>query len=87
MHDVKYHPNIPRNERTLDYRDNLMLCEHAILCLIDPSKRAFVYIEDNLPIMIEKHLLQGYVHHFDFQRYFSNINIIYVYLSFHVCSF
>lgn len=87
LHNVKYHPNIPHNERTSDYQDILMLCEHAILCLINPSEKAFVYIENNLPIMIQKHLLQGYVHHFDFERYFGNIDRIHAYLSFHVCSF
>lgn len=68
LHNIKYHPDIPHNERTSDYRDILMLCEHAILCLIDPSKKAFVYMEDNLSITIQKHLLQGFVYHFDFER-------------------
>ncbi|XP_050453076.1 uncharacterized protein LOC126852367 isoform X1 [Cataglyphis hispanica] len=80
LHDVKYHPDIPHNERILDYRDILMLCEHAILCFIDPSKKAFVYMEDNLSVIIQKHLLQGCVYHFDFKSdtkdYYSALLIL-----------
>jgi len=50
-----------------------MLCEHAILCLIDPSEKAFVYVENDLSVIIQNHLLQGYVYHFDSTRYFHKM--------------
>lgn len=49
---------------------NQLLCHHAILCLIEPSKKGAVLIEDNLPVIIKKYLMHGYKYHFDFQRYF-----------------
>ncbi|KOX67172.1 hypothetical protein WN51_09416, partial [Melipona quadrifasciata] len=45
-----------------------ILCYHAILCLIEPSKKSAVLMEDNLPVVIKKYLIQGYRYHFDFQR-------------------
>ncbi|XP_017764440.1 PREDICTED: uncharacterized protein LOC108553886 [Eufriesea mexicana] len=47
---------------------NQLLCHHAILCLIEPSKKGAVLIENNLSIIIQKYLSQGYKYHFDFQR-------------------
>lgn len=47
---------------------NQLLCHHAILCLIEPSKKGAVLIEDNLPVIIKKYLMHGYKYHFDFQR-------------------
>ncbi|XP_076640546.1 uncharacterized protein LOC143352141 isoform X1 [Colletes latitarsis] len=47
---------------------NQLLCQHAILCLIEPSKKAFVLFEDDLSIIIQKYLSQGYKYHFEFQR-------------------
>ncbi|XP_031827039.1 uncharacterized protein LOC116424588 isoform X2 [Nomia melanderi] len=47
---------------------NQLLCHHSILCLIEPSKKAFVSIEDDLMIVIKKHLSQGYKYQFEFQR-------------------
>ncbi|KAK9294239.1 hypothetical protein QLX08_011068 [Tetragonisca angustula] len=45
-----------------------VLCYHAILCLIEPSKKGAVLMEDNLPVVIKKYLTHGYRYHFDFQR-------------------
>ncbi|XP_024225600.1 uncharacterized protein LOC105681192 [Bombus impatiens] len=49
---------------------NQVLCHHAILCLIEPSEKGAVLIEDNLPVIVQKYLVHGYKYHFDFQRYF-----------------
>ncbi|RLU23075.1 hypothetical protein DMN91_005353 [Ooceraea biroi] len=68
LDEVQYHSNIPhfkRNKKRLDYQHTLMLCEHAILCLIEPSEKASVYIENNLSGVIQNYLLQEYVYHFD----------------------
>lgn len=51
-------------------RYNQLLCRHAILSLIEPSEKAFVLFEDDLSVVIEKYLSQGYKYHFEFQRYF-----------------
>ncbi|KAG6796168.1 hypothetical protein HZU73_08293 [Apis mellifera caucasica] len=51
---------------------NQLLCHHAILCLIEPSKKGAVLIEDNLPVIIKKYLMHGYKYHFDFQRNSKN---------------
>nr|XP_034186780.1 uncharacterized protein LOC117607320 [Osmia lignaria] len=48
-----------------------VLCHHAILCLIEPSKRAVVLFEDDLSTVIEKYLLHGYKYNFESQRYFN----------------
>ncbi|XP_076278939.1 uncharacterized protein LOC143208395 isoform X1 [Lasioglossum baleicum] len=47
---------------------NQLLCHHAILCLIEPSDKAFVLIENDLSAVIKKYLLQGYDYHFECQR-------------------
>ncbi|KZC08701.1 hypothetical protein WN55_10723 [Dufourea novaeangliae] len=47
---------------------NQLLCHHAILCLIEPSEKAFVLVENDLLDVIKKYLLQGYKYHFEFQR-------------------
>ncbi|XP_053994304.1 uncharacterized protein LOC128884740 [Hylaeus volcanicus] len=49
-------------------RCNQLLCHHAILCLIEPSEKAFVLYENDLSVVIKKYLMQGYEHHFEFQR-------------------
>ncbi|XP_076753646.1 uncharacterized protein LOC143425063 [Xylocopa sonorina] len=51
--------------KQVDY--NLALCRHAILCLIEPSKKAIVSIEDDLSIVIQSYLSRGYKYHFEFQ--------------------
>lgn len=65
---------IIQKESYNDTRDkmkfNQILCRHAILCLIEPSEKAFVMLEDNLSLVIQKYLSQGYKYHFEFQRYF-----------------
>ncbi|XP_076643074.1 uncharacterized protein LOC143353545 isoform X2 [Halictus rubicundus] len=47
---------------------NQLLCHHAILCLIEPSDKAFVLIENDLSAVIKKYLLQGYDYQFECQR-------------------
>nr|XP_033338876.1 uncharacterized protein LOC117227593 [Megalopta genalis] len=47
---------------------NQLLCHHAILCLIEPSDKVFVLVEDDLTLVIKKYLLQGYNYHFECQR-------------------
>ncbi|XP_015601243.1 uncharacterized protein LOC107270600 isoform X1 [Cephus cinctus] len=46
------------------YHKVLMLCKEAILSLIEPSNKAFVVYEDNLPALIKNHLTRGYRYHF-----------------------
>ncbi|EZA53335.1 hypothetical protein X777_06414 [Ooceraea biroi] len=73
INDVEFMKNVhitlyiasKRNKKRLDYQHTLMLCEHAILCLIEPSEKASVYIENNLSGVIQNYLLQEYVYHFD----------------------
>ncbi|CAD1476012.1 unnamed protein product, partial [Heterotrigona itama] len=61
--------NSKYNYKTKNHTDyDQVLCYHAILCLIEPSKRGAVLMEDNLPIVIKKYLIHGYRYHFDFQR-------------------
>lgn len=48
---------------------NKILCHHAILCLIEPSKKAVVLFEDDLSVVIRRYLLYGYKYNFEFQRY------------------
>ncbi|CAK9796908.1 hypothetical protein ANTPLA_LOCUS1005 [Anthophora plagiata] len=43
-------------------------CHHAILCLIEPSEKGFVLVEDDLTVVIQKYLLHGYKYHFEFHR-------------------
>ncbi|XP_076663069.1 uncharacterized protein LOC143366138 [Andrena cerasifolii] len=47
---------------------NEILCRHAILCLIEPSEKAFVLFEDSLSVVIQRYVSQGYKYHFEFQR-------------------
>ncbi|CAL7952497.1 unnamed protein product [Xylocopa violacea] len=51
--------------KQVDY--NLALCHHAILCLIEPSKKAVVLIEDDLSTVIQSYLSRGYKYRFQFQ--------------------
>ncbi|XP_076232936.1 uncharacterized protein LOC143178265 [Calliopsis andreniformis] len=58
--------NCPDSVELMEY--NQILCRHAILCLIEPSKKAFVFLEDNLSVTIKKYLSKGYKYQFEFQR-------------------
>ncbi|XP_078050650.1 uncharacterized protein LOC144477079 isoform X2 [Augochlora pura] len=59
---------------------NQILCHHAILCLIEPSDKVFVLVEDDLTFVIKKYLSQGYNYHFEYQRdsqnYFTALIIL-----------
>lgn len=65
---------------------NEILCRHAILCLIEPSEKAFVLFEDSLSIVIQRYVSQGYKYHFEFQRYFiKRENNTYIHICISEC--
>lgn len=60
---------------------NKILCHHAILCLIEPSKKAVVLFEDDLSVVIRRYLLYGYKYNFEFQRDSDNCYVALLILS------
>ncbi|KAI4502849.1 hypothetical protein M0802_001893 [Mischocyttarus mexicanus] len=48
-----------------EYQQIVFLCKQAILCLIEPSEKAYVLCTNNLSAIIQKHLSQGYRYHFE----------------------
>lgn len=49
----------------------ILLCKQAIICLIEPSEKAYVLYTNNLSVIVQNHLAQGCRYHFKSQRYFS----------------
>nr|KAF7413025.1 hypothetical protein H0235_012876 [Vespula pensylvanica] len=47
------------------YQQIILLCKQAILCLVEPSEKAYVLCTNNLSAIIQKHLSQGCRYHFE----------------------
>ncbi|XP_014612193.1 PREDICTED: uncharacterized protein LOC106791214 [Polistes canadensis] len=52
------------------YQQKVLLCKQAILCLIEPSEKAYVLCTNNLSGIIQKHLSQGCRYYIESSRYF-----------------
>ncbi|XP_017890663.1 uncharacterized protein LOC108631331 [Ceratina calcarata] len=66
LHIEKNLKRDPNAREQVEY--NQVLCHHAILCLIEPSKKGVVLMEDDLSVVVQKYLSHGYKYHFEFQR-------------------